>query len=92
MLVSLVFYGVVVSSLVWGGEEKCFYSSLQEGSPEHTWIRCRIELYNNMAVCPNLLDITALRIMSVDDSAVPSTGAFMQDIHVEAVQVDRMSR
>lgn len=45
-----------------------------------------------MAICPNLLDITALGVMSVDDGAVPSAGAFMQEIHVEAVQMDGMSR
>lgn len=50
-----------------------------------------IELNDNVSVGPHLLDVTALRVVGVHDGAVPGPCALGQDVHVEAVEVDRVA-
>lgn len=52
----------------------------------------RVELHHNVTpVGPHLLDVTALRVVRVDDGAVPCSCSLGQDVHVEAVEVDRVT-
>lgn len=51
----------------------------------------RIELHDNVPVGPHLLNVTALRVVAVHDGAVPGPWALGQDVHVEAVKMDRMA-
>lgn len=52
----------------------------------------RVELHHNITpVGPHLLDVTALRVVRVDDGAVPGPCSLGQDVHVEAVEVDRVT-
>lgn len=50
-----------------------------------------IELNDNVSVGPHLLDVTALRVVAVHDDTVPGPCALGQDVHVEAVEVDRVA-
>lgn len=51
----------------------------------------RIELNDDVPVGPHLLDVTSLRVVGVHDDAVPGPWALGQDVHVEAVKVDRVA-
>lgn len=56
----------------------------------HAWIRCRVELNHKVAVLPDLHDIATLRIVSVGHGAIPLAGSFVEDVHVESVQMHRV--
>lgn len=51
----------------------------------------RVELHHDVSVCADLLDVTTLRVVGIHDDSVPGSCALGQDIHVEAVEMDRMT-
>lgn len=50
-----------------------------------------VELHHDEPLGPDLLNITALRIVTVRDDAVPRPCALSQDVHVVAVEMDRVA-
>lgn len=51
-----------------------------------------VELHHDVPVRADLLDVTALRVVGVHDGAVPGqTRALGQDVHVESVEVNRVT-
>lgn len=44
-----------------------------------------------MPILANLKDVPPLRILRVDNRAVPRADTLVQDVHVEAVQMHRMA-
>lgn len=56
-----------------------------------TCILCCVKLYHQVSVGLHLDNVTPLGVVLVDDGAVPGAWALVQDIHVEAVQMDRVS-
>jgi hypothetical protein len=57
----------------------------------HARVASGIELDHDMAVAADLDDIAALGVASADDAAVPGARAFVEDVHVEAVQMHRVA-
>lgn len=51
----------------------------------------RVELHHDVSVGADLLDVTTLRVVGVHDDSVPGSCALGQDVHVEAVEMNRMT-
>lgn len=52
----------------------------------------RVELNHKVpTVRPDLLNVTTLRVVRIHDGTVPGSCALGQNVHVEAVKVDRVA-
>lgn len=50
-----------------------------------------VELEDKVAVAAHEVDVAPSRVGRADDGAVPGAGAFVEDVEVVAVQVDRVA-
>lgn len=57
----------------------------------HAWVAGGIELHHEVPLRANLEDVSALRVLRVDDCAIPLAVSFVEYVHVEAVEMHGMA-